>query len=96
MVPLIVALAILKPTEREVTLDQLACVGPRQAVVCTLILASFRRLLRQEGAFLHQHAADAKSIQWWIATLHENVAKDAHVQLQVDFPRSRHRWPMYA
>ena len=87
VVPLIVALAILEPTEREVTLDQLACVGPRQAVVCTLILASFRRLLRQEGAFLHQHAAEAKSVQWWIATLHENVAKDAHVQLQVDFPR---------
>ena len=56
-------------------------------LLATLILASFRRLLRQEGAFLHQHAAEAKSVQWWIATSHENVAKDAHVQLQVDFPR---------
>ena len=43
--------------------------------------------MRQEGAFLHQHAAEAKWVQWWVATLHENVAKDAHVQLQVDFPR---------
>ena len=89
VVPLIVAIAILKPTEREITLDQLACAGSRQAVVCTLILASFRRLLRQEGAFLHQQAAAAKSVQWWVVTLHENVAKDAHIQLQVDFPRCK-------
>ena len=86
VVPLIVALAILEPTERSVTLDQLACQGPRQAAVCRLILASFRRLLRQEGAFLHQLVAEAKPAQWWIVTLHENVARDAHVQLQVDFP----------
>ena len=83
VVPLIVALAILEPTERSVTLDQLACQGPRQAAVCRLILASFRRLLRQEGAFLHQLVAEAKPAQWWIVTLHENVARDAHVQLQV-------------
>ena len=85
VVPLIIAIAILKPTEREMTLDQLACAGSRQAVVCTLILASFRRLLRQEG------------VQWWVVTLHENVAKDAHIQLQVDFPRvQRHKRQMYA
>ena len=89
VVPLIVAIAILKPNEREITLDQLACAGSRQAIVCTLILASFRRLLRQEGAFLHQQAAAAKSVQWWVITLHENVAKDAHIQLQVDFPRCK-------
>ena len=46
----------------------------------------FRRLLRQEGTFLHQQAAEAKLVQWWIVKLHENVARDAHVQLQVDFP----------
>ena len=89
MVPLIVAIAILQPNERETTLDQLAGVGSRQAIVCALILASFRRLLRQEGAFLHQQAAAAKPVQWWVLTLHENVAKDAHIQLQVDFPRCK-------
>ena len=77
VVPLIVALAILEPTQKSVTLDHLACQGPRQAAVCTLILACFRRLLRQDGAF----------VQWWIVSLHENVARDARVQLQVDFPR---------
>ena len=87
VVPLIVAIAILQPNERETTLDQLAGVGSRQAIVCTLVLASFRRLLRQEGAFLHQQAAAAKPVQLWVLTLHENVAKDAHIQLQVDFPR---------
>ena len=86
VVPLIVALSILKPGGRHFTLGQLACQSPRNAAVCTLILASFRRLLRQEGAFLHQQAAEAKLVQWWIVTLHENVARDAHVQLQVDFP----------
>ena len=59
VVPLIVAIAILQPNEKETTLDQLAGVGSREAIVCTLVLASFRRLLRQEGAFLHQQAATA-------------------------------------
>ena len=49
VVPLIVAIAILQPNERATTLDQLAGVGSRQAIVCTLILASFRRLLRRRG-----------------------------------------------
>ena len=40
----------------------------------------------EEGAFLHQHTIEAKSVVWWISTLHENVARDAHVQLQVEFP----------
>ena len=71
MVPLIVAIAILQPNERETTLDQLASVGSREAIVCTLVLASFRRLLRQEGAFLHQQAAVAKPVQWWVLTLHD-------------------------
>ena len=85
-VPLIVAMAILKPCQSDLTLAQLACQSPRHAVVCTLVLASFRRLLRQEGAFLHQQSAEAKKVQWWILKLHENVARDAHVQLHVEFP----------
>ena len=86
IVPLIVAIAILKPCQPDLTLAQLACQSPRHAVVCTLVLASFRRLLRQEGTFLHQQSAEAKKVQWWILKLHENVARDAHVQLHVEFP----------
>ncbi len=86
VVPLIVAIAILKPGHVNLTICQLACQSPRHAVVCTLILASFRRLLRQEGAFLHQQSAEAKLVQRWIMKLHESVARDAHVQLHVDFP----------
>ena len=86
VVPLIVAIAVLKPSHSDLTLCQLACQSPRHAVVCTLVLASFRRLLRQEGAFLHQQSAEAKRAQWWILKLHENVARDAHVQLHVEFP----------
>ena len=51
--------------------------------MCTLVLASFRRLLRQEGAFLHQQAAAAKPVQWWVLTLHENVAKSVTLVAQV-------------
>ena len=88
IVPLIVAtaIAILNPGPGNFTICQLACQSPRHAVVCTLILASFRRLLRQEGAFLHQQSAEAKLVQRWVIKLHESVARDAHVQLQVDFP----------
>ena len=86
VVPLIVAIAILQPCQLDLTMDQLACQSSRHAAVCTLVLASFRRLLRQEGAFLHQQAAEAKKVQWWISKLHENVALDAHVQLNVAFP----------
>ena len=86
IVPLIVAMAILKPSQDSLTLCQLACQSTRHAVVCTLVLTSFRRLLRQEGAFLHQQSADAKRVQWWLLKLHENIARDAHVQLNVDFP----------
>ena len=54
---------------------------PKSQTRCHLypnILVSFRRLLRQEGAFLHQRAAEPKSVTWWISKL--------HVQLQVQFP----------
>ncbi len=88
VVPLIVAIAILRPNTLTLTLRQLACYCPRNAAICTLILASFRRLLRQEGAFLHQRAAEPNAVTWWIAKLHEMVARDAHVQLQVQFPAS--------
>ena len=85
-VPMIVALSILRPARRVDNLGQLAKMGVKHAVTCTLVLASFRRLLRQEGAFLHQKSADPKDVLWWITTLHKMVATDSHIELGVDFP----------
>ena len=85
-VPMIVALSILRPARQVDNLGQLAKMGVKHAVTCTLVLASFRRLLRQEGAFLHQKSADPKDILWWITTLHEMVATDSHIELGVEFP----------
>ena len=85
-VPLIVAFSILRPTRRVDNIGQLARMGVKHAVTCTLVLASFRRLLRQEGAFLHQTCSDPKDVLWWITTLHEMVATDSHIELGVEFP----------
>ena len=87
-IPLIAAHAILRPENRQTTLNSIAILSPRNTAICTLILASFRRLLRQEGAFLHQNKADAKSCGWWIQQLHLEVAKDAHLELNVPFPKA--------
>ena len=86
-VPLIVALSILRPACQVDNLGQLARMGVKYAVTCTLVIASFRRLLRQEGAFLHQKAAEPKDVLWWITTLHEMVATDSHIELGVEFPK---------
>ena len=85
-VPLIVALSILRPTCGVENIGQLARMGVKHAVTCTLVLAAFRRLLRQEGAFLHQKCSDPKDVLWWITTLHEMVATDSHIELGVEFP----------
>jgi len=86
-VPLIVALAILRPEYDN--LDQLATTSSRSAAVCTLVIVNFRRLLRQEGAFLHQTTAEAKHVLWWIQQLQADVAKEAHIELGVKFPLPR-------
>ena len=88
VVPLIVASATLRPRTCPLSLGQLAAASPRHAAVCALVIANFRRLLRQEGAFLHQSAAEPKEVTWWISKLHEMVAQDAHIELQVHFPVS--------
>ena len=77
-VPLIVALSILRPARSVDNIGQLARLGVKQAVTCTLVLASFRRLLRQEGAFLHQKCSDPKDVLWcgsppsmkWLPLIH--------------------------
>ena len=86
-VPLIVALSILRPSRQVDNLGQLARMGVKYAVTCTLVIASFRRLLRQEGAFLHQQAAEPKDVLWWITTLYEMVATDSHIELGIEFPK---------
>ena len=68
-VPLIVALSILRPTCWVDNIGQLARMGVKHAVTCTLVLAAFRRLLRQEGAFLHQKCSDPKDVLWWTGSL---------------------------
>ena len=80
------ALSILRPARSVDNIGQLARLGVKQEVTCTLVLASFRRLLRQEGAFLHQKCSDPKDVLWWITTLHEIVATDSHIELGVEFP----------
>ena len=85
-VPLIVALSILRPARCVDNIGQSARMGVKHAVTCTLVLASLRRLLRQEGAFLHQKCSDPKDVLWWITTLHEIVATDSHIELGVEFP----------
>ena len=83
---MIVALSILRPARRVDNLGQLAKMGVKHAVTCALALAAFRRLLRQEGAFLHQKSADPKDVLWWVTTPHEMVATDSHIELGVEFP----------
>ena len=85
-IPLIVAHAILRPAYQHSTLNSIALMTPRNTAICTFILARFRRLLREEGAFLHQNKADAKPSSWWVQQLHLEAAKDAHFELNVPVP----------
>ncbi len=52
--------------------------------LCSLLLAQFRRLLRQEGAFLHQDTCQAKPVTWWIDELLVQVTSQAHLQLRLE------------
>lgn len=58
--PIIVACHLLKTPFLSDCLNQIAGDGDRNTAVCSLVVAQFRRLLRQEGAFLHQDACLAK------------------------------------
>ena len=69
-------------------LSDLAVVSPRYNAICTITIAAFRRLLRQEGAFFHQIPNDTKPICWWIDTLLSAVSQDAPQELDVPFFRS--------
>ena len=69
-------------------LSDLAVVSPRYNAICTITVAAFRRLLRQEGAFFHQTPNDTKPICWWIDALLSAVSQDAPQELEVPFFRS--------
>ena len=88
IIPFTVAWVILRPSHLFQCLSDLAVVSPRYNAICTITIAAFRRLLRQEGAFFHQTPNDTKPICWWIDTLLSAVSQDAPQELDVSFFRS--------
>ena len=84
IVPLIVSCHLLKLPRIPSCLSQIAGNNDRNTAVCSLVIAQFRRLLRQEGAFLHQETCQAKSITWWVDELLVQVTGQAHLQLRLD------------
>ena len=88
IIPFTVAWVILRPSNLFQCLSDLAVVSPRYNAICTITVAAFRRLLRQEGAFFHQTPNDTKPICWWIDTLLSAVSQDAPQELEVPFFRS--------
>ena len=88
IIPFTVAWIILRPSPLFQCLSDLAVVSPRYNAICTITIAAFRRLLRQEGAFFHQAPNDTKPICWWIDTLLSAVSQDAPQELDVPFFRS--------
>ena len=93
ILPFVVAWIILRPSGTLQCLSDLASISPIYSAICTLTLAAFRRLLRQEGAFYHQTPNDPKSICWWIDTLLSAVSQDAPQELEVPFFRAMRLTP---
>ena len=73
------------PCHPWATLNDIATRSTRAATICTLVLAAFRRLLRQEGAFVHQVRGEPRSIAWRCETLLESTCQDATKELGVPF-----------
>ena len=84
IVPAIVAGHLLRPPRIPDCLNQIAGDNDRNTAICSLVVAQFRRLLRQEGAFLHQDASQAKSVTWWIDELLVQITSQAHLQLRLE------------
>ena len=83
IVPLLAAWILVQPGQPWATFNDIAIRSRRSATICTLILAAFRRLLRQEGAFVHQARGEPKSVAWWCDTLIESTCQDATKELGV-------------
>ena len=84
---------ILQPSSLVQCLSDLAVISPIHNAICTLTLAAFRRLLRQEGAFYHQTPNEPKSTCWWIDMLLSAVSQDAPQELEVPFFRTTRYTP---
>ena len=84
IVPIIVAGHLLRLPLLPDCLNQIAGDSDRNTAVCSLVVAQFRRLLRQEGAFLHQDACQAKPVTWWIDELLVQITSQAHLQLRLE------------
>ena len=89
IVPLLVAWILAEPGHTWATLIDIAVNSRRTATICTLVLAAFRRLLRQEGAFVHQVRGEPKSVAWWCDTLIESTCQDATKELCVPLMHPR-------
>ena len=85
IIPYAVAWIILRPSNLLHCLSDLAVLSPTHNAICTLTVAAFRRLLRQEG---HQTPNEPKPICWWIDSLLSAVSQDAPQELEVPFFRS--------
>ena len=89
IVPLLVAWILAQPGHPWATLNDIAVNSRRTATISTLLLAAFRRLLRQEGAFVHQVRGEPKSVAWWCDTLIESTCQDATKELCVPLMHPR-------
>ena len=89
IVPLLVAWILAQPGHPWATLNDIAVTSRRTATICTLVIAAFRRLLRQEGAFVHQVRGEPKSVAWWCDTLSESTCQDATKELGVPLTHPR-------
>ena len=81
--------SLTQPGHPWTTLNDIAVNSRRTAAICTLVLAAFRRLLRQEGAFVHQVRGEPKSVAWWCETLIESTCQDATKELGVSLMHPR-------
>ena len=84
IVPLIAAVRLLSISSLPNNVNQIAVQSDRNTAVCSLVIAQFRRLLRQEGAFLHQNACLAKPPPWWIDELLCQITRQSHLQLRLE------------
>ena len=55
-------------------LDEVSRLSQRALTVCSLVVFHFRRLLRQEGGFLHQTRGERHSPVWWCRRICQEVS----------------------
>ena len=70
-------------------LEEISRLSQRALTVCSLVVFHFRRLLRQEGAFLHQTCGERHSPVWWCRRICQEVSLNAHVQLRLRLEEHR-------